>query len=215
MIPWRQITQFGDVTITSVLALAIAAWLLAEGEKRLALWWCLLFAFGTALVLATKIAFIGWGIGIRSIGFTGFSGHAVRVAAIVPVLLYLMLQKASPGVRALGVLGGYAIALLLGISRLAVHAHSVSEVVTGLILGGTISLAFIMLAGSLQPRQVFGPLRVALIVLALLPAPYVQPAPTQRWLTRVTLYVSGHDRPCVRSRWTTPCPLESDSHAES
>jgi len=214
MIPWHQITQFGDVTITSVLALAIAAWLLLEGERRLALWWCVLFAASTVLVIATKVAFIGWGIGVRSVNFTGFSGHAVRVAAIIPVLLYLMLQRAPPGTRSLGVLAGYALALLLGISRLAVHAHSVSEVVAGLLLGATISAVFIGIAGSLE-GPAFSPLWIALIVLTLLPAPYVRPAPTQAWLTRVTLYVSGHDRPCRRSHWTRPCPLDPGAAAES
>lgn len=214
MIPWAQITRFGDITIMSTTALAIATWLLVEDEKRLALWWTLLFAAGTGIVAVTKIAFIGWGIGIRSIDFAGFSGHAVRVTAVIPVLLYLMLQKASPATRAIGVWCGYAVAVLLGVSRLAVHAHSVSEVVAGWILGGMISLAFISVASSLQ-RHVFSPLRIGLILLALLPAPYVQPAPTQKWLTRVTLYFSGHDRPFHRAGWHKPCIPPSTPAAES
>lgn len=210
MIPWHQITLFGDITIMSLAALAIGAWLLAADEKRLALWWAVLFAAGTGIVVATKIAFIGWGIGIRSLDFSGISGHAMRVAAVIPVLMYLMTQKASPAIRAFGVLGGFTFAALVSISRLAVHAHSVSEVLSGWILGAIISVMFIGVANPLR-KHVSSPLRVALILLTLLPAPYVQPAPTQKWLTSMTLYIFGHDRPFRRANWS-PCPPPAPRH---
>jgi len=200
MIPWTQITRFGDITIMSVLALAIAVGLLLEGEKRLALWWSLLFIVSNGIVVLTKIAFIGWGIGIHAIHFGGFSGHAVRVATVVPVLLYLILQKAAPPVRTAGVAVGYALSVVLAVSRLAVHTHSVSEVVAGWLLGALGSIIFIGIAGPLQ-KQVFNSTRLAVILLALLPAPYVRPAPTQQWLTKVTLYFSGHDMPYHSRSW--------------
>jgi len=204
MIPWNQITLFGDVSITSLAALAIFAWLLAENEKRLALWWAILYAAGLGIVTASKIAFIGWGIGIAALDFSGFSGHAMRITAVAPVLLYLLLQKCMPSIRAFGILCGFAFAGLVGISRLAVHAHSVSEVVSGWVLGGMVSVAFIGIASSLR-KYIFSPVRIGLILLTLLPAPYVQPAPTQKWLTSMTLYISGHDRPFRRASWH-PCP---------
>lgn len=202
MIPWSKITLFGDVTITSLVALAIGVMLLADGEKRLALWWMLLFSAGMALVAATKIAYIGCGIGVGlgPLHFSGISGHAMRAAAVPPVLLYLMLKKASPTSRMFGVLCGYGVAMLIGVSRLAVHVHSVSEVVTGWMLGGLVSAAFIRLASPLR-KSVFTRFRVSLILLALLPAPYVRPAPTQDWLVSMTLYISGHDRPYQRVEW--------------
>jgi membrane-associated phospholipid phosphatase len=213
MIPWHHITLFGDVSITSLAALAILIWLLAEKEHRLAFWWALLFAGGTALVVASKIAYIGWGIGIHALDFSGFSGHAMRITAVAPVLMYLLLQKTSPAMRALGVFCGFLFAALVGVSRLAVHAHSVSEVVSGWILGGVISVAFIGVASSLQ-KYIFNPKRIALVVLALLPAPYVQPAPTQEWLTTVSLYISGHDKPYHRVSWK-PCPPQAKPPIES
>src|SRR4051794_7334239 len=91
---WTDLTRFGDVTITTLLATAIAAWLFAEDEKRLALWWTLLYGGAMGVVIATKMAFIGWGIGIRALDFAGFSGHAMRAAAVMPVLCYLILQRA-------------------------------------------------------------------------------------------------------------------------
>ena len=203
MIDWTDITNYGDVTITSLAAAVIAAWLFVEDEKRLAVWWSVLFAGAMGIVIATKMAFIGWGIGIRAIDFAGFSGHAMRCAAVLPVLLYLILQRTRFIVRAGGVVFGFACAALIGISRIVLHTHSTSEVVAGLLLGAAISLAFIHIAHTSLSRHVFKPLRIALSLLALLPAPYVHPAPTQQWLTELTLYFSGHDHPYPRSDWKT------------
>lgn len=205
MIPWTKITHFGDITITAIAALAIAGWLLAEKEKRLALCWSLLFSIGLAIVAATKIAFIGWGIGIISIDFTGFSGHAMRTASVMPVLAYLLSQRAARPICIAAVALGYGFAILIGISRLAVHAHSPSEVVAGWILGGMISAGFILIAGAMR-SHVFNPLRIVMVLLVLLPAPYVQPAPTQQWLTDMSLFFSGHRAPYMRTSQETCTP---------
>ena len=201
MIDWKDISNYGDVTITSLVAAAIAAWLFIEDDKRLALWWSLLFAAGMGIVVATKMAFIGWGIGIRSIDFTGFSGHAMRSAAVLPVLFYLILQRTRFSMRSGGVLLGFVCAAAIGVSRIVLHTHSTSEVLAGLLLGAAVSLSFIHIAYSSLSKHVFKPLRIALSVLALLPAPYVHPAPTQQWLTEITLYFSGHDHPYPRADW--------------
>jgi hypothetical protein len=198
---WTDLTRFGDITITTLLATAIAAWLFAEDEKRLSLWWTLLYGGAMGVVIATKMAFIGWGIGIRALDFAGFSGHAMRAAAVMPVLCYLILQRARFPLRAAGVAFGLLFAALVGCSRLALHAHSVSEVVAGWLLGAAVSLVFVQLAVRLLNGHVFKPLRVTLILMALLPAPYVYPAPTQQWLTDLTLYVTGHEQPFPRIRW--------------
>jgi hypothetical protein len=198
---WTDLTRFGDITVTTLLATAIAAWLFAEDEKRLSLWWTLLYGGAMGVVIATKMAFIGWGIGIRALDFAGFSGHAMRAAAVMPVLFYLILQRARFPLRVGGVAVGLLVAALVGFSRLALHTHSVSEVVAGWLLGAAVSLVFVQLAGRLLNGHVFKPLRVTLILMALLPAPYVYPAPTQQWLTDLTLYVTGHEQPFPRIRW--------------
>src|SRR5690606_18067772 len=117
-------------------------------EKRLALWWSVLFGGGLALVVATKMAFIGWGLGISSLDFTGFSGHAMRSAAVMPVLFYLLLQRAPRAARAVAALLGLAFATLIGISRLVLQVHSTSEVVTGWLLGAGVAFAFLMVANN-------------------------------------------------------------------
>lgn len=201
MIDWTDISNFGDVTIMSLVAAAIAAWLFVDDEKRLALYWSLLYSGAMGIVIATKMAFIGWGIGIQAIDFAGFSGHAMRSAAVLPVLFYLILQRARFALRTGGVMFGIACAALIGAARIATHTHSVSEVGAGLLLGMVASLCFIRIAHASLTRHVFQPLRIALSLLALLPAPYVHPAPTQVWLTEITLYVSGHEQPFPRAGW--------------
>jgi hypothetical protein len=201
MSTWIAITGLGGITVMAPAAAVITAWLLMGRAWRMAFWWCLLFTLGMALVVATKIAFIGWGIGIRELDFTGVSGHAMRATAVAPVLLYLLLQNATPAVRASGVLAGLGFGLLIRVSRLVLHAHSVSEAVAGWVLGSMLSLGFIWLSGG--GRYSFSNrVLVVFSLMALLPLPYAEPAPTQRWLTDVALYLSGNDRPFVRTGWS-------------
>lgn len=89
--------------------------------------WALLFGGVGAIVCASKLAFMGWGIGIRELDFTGFSGHSALSASIWPVMMWLLTGRFSTAVRKTAVLSGYALALLIGYSRLAIHVHSVSK----------------------------------------------------------------------------------------
>jgi membrane-associated phospholipid phosphatase len=209
MISWTTITGIGDLAIMAPAALAIMLWLVLAGENRLAFLWSALFALGMALVVATKMAFIGWGIGIRSLDFTGMSGHAMRVAAVIPVLFYLVLQKSSAAARMCAVLLGFAIAALIAISRMAVNAHSASEVVSGYLLGVVVSAGFILHASSLR-HTVLTRNRMALTMIVLLVASCAGPAPTQHWLTEASLYLSGQEKPFMRTGWEFSRPRHVD-----
>lgn len=206
MISWLAITRLAGLTVMAPAALAIAALLVLEGERRLAMWWCLLFTAALGLVTATKMAFIGWGIGIRPLDFTGASGHAMRAMAVAPVIFYLLLHKAPHPVRVAGVLAGFALGVMIGISRVVLHAHSVTEVVAGWLLGAIVSLGFIWMSGSLR-QPAFNPARIAFGMTTVLAVTFhAQPAPTQIWLTKAALYMSGHDKPFVRPTLPAPSP---------
>lgn len=112
--------------------------------------WALLFGGVGAIVCASKLAFMGWGIGIRELDFTGFSGHSALSASIWPVMMWLLTGRFSTAVRKTAVLSGYALALLIGYSRTAIHVHSVSEVISGLALGAA-SSAFLWLQRNIAP----------------------------------------------------------------
>jgi membrane-associated phospholipid phosphatase len=200
MIPWVRITSFGDTVVMLPAAAIIAVWLIAGGACRMAVWWCLLFTFGLVLVAATKIAFVGWGISISGLDFTGISGHAMRATAIFPVIFYLALRKSPPLARISGVLLGGMIGVLIGMSRIVLNTHSVSEVIAGCVLGGVIGLGFIRISNRLPKKPFLNPRIIALSLLALLPTSYAEPAPTNQWINAVALYLSGHDTPYVRIR---------------
>jgi membrane-associated phospholipid phosphatase len=197
MIAWDHITMFGDSVVTLPAAAAILIWLLAGRAWQMALCWAWLFGAGLALVVATKVAFIGWGIGISAIDFAGISGHSMRAAAILPVLCYLLLHRSMPAIRNGGVLIGLLLAALIAVSRVAVGAHSVSEAVSGLVLGNAIGLGFIYFSQPLTKPRVNRWL-VAFSFFGLLPTSYAEPAPTNYWIEAMALYLSGHDRPYVR-----------------
>ncbi|MDP9108232.1 MAG: membrane-associated phospholipid phosphatase, partial [Pseudomonadota bacterium] len=104
--------------VTGPAALAILAWLLAGRLWRLAATWIMLFGVGMLLVVASKIAFIGWGIGSQSLDFTGLSGHAMRACAVMPVLAYLIAQGgAQRAWRIGGIVTGICAGVLISVSR--------------------------------------------------------------------------------------------------
>lgn len=201
MISWLEITRFGDLVVTAPAAVAITVWLMMGRAWRLAIGWCVLFLGGMALVVATKIAFVGWGLGIRALDFTGISGHAMRATAVYPVLFYLALLRARPFVRMLALTAGLGVAIVIDISRVMVHAHSISEAMAGFILGALISVIFLRNAASLKA---FAMKRWALAtgLLGVIAAAYsFQPAPTERWIEDMALAMAGHDQPFTRSNW--------------
>ena len=166
----------------------------------MAVWWVALFGAGMALVVATKIAFIGWGIGIPSIDFAGISGHAMRAAAVLPVIAYLALQGGRRSVKIIGVSAGVGLGILIAVSRVLVDAHSLSEAVSGFLLGTLIGVIFIRLARPLYKPSVNGWL-VLVTLVSLFWVSSGEPAPTQQMLTEMALALSGHDRPFTRADW--------------
>ncbi|HWT38355.1 MAG TPA: phosphoesterase, partial [Paraburkholderia sp.] len=121
---WYLITNFGGAGLTLPLAFAIALWLAVGYSWRLAAGWLFLLGVAVTLVTVTKIAFLGWGIGVRVWDFTGLSGHAMFATAVFPVAAFLALLSAPPAVR----IAGLALALLggatVGLSRVVIEAHS-------------------------------------------------------------------------------------------
>lgn len=133
---WHALSLLGDsrFLLPVVLCLAIAGIL-----KRHA--WALRWLLGVLAVLlttlATKVAFLGWGIGITRLDFTGFSGHAAMSAAVWPVVLYLCLPNCGTKRWAAGT--GLLLAAVIAYSRLPLNAHSWMEVASGWLLGAAAS----------------------------------------------------------------------------
>ena len=159
-------------------------------------------AVAAALTTISKVAFIGWGIGSAALDFTGISGHSMFAAAIYPLLLGALAPASMPSLRWLAMGFGAVIALLLGISRVLVDAHSVSEVVIGLALGGAVG-AVALLEAPLRVR--ISPWLAPLTGLWLLSTPvYAPPSQTHPMVTRLALALSGHETPHTRDQLLRP-----------
>ncbi|RQR66392.1 phosphatase PAP2 family protein [Burkholderia sp. Bp9002] len=197
---WISITAFGGAGLTLPLAVTIAVWLALGYSWRRAAAWLAVLAGAIGVVALTKIAFLGWGIGIRAWDFTGFSGHAMLSTSVYPVALFLMLIRTRTPVRLLGIALGLAAGIAVGVSRVALAAHSPSESVTGCIVGALAALVFIAGSWHAQPHRWSVPAVVASLVLVTIALHGIS-VPSHRWVTKVALQLSGHERPFVRARW--------------
>lgn len=205
---WLTVTRLGQAEVLLPLALAMALVLLLNGRSG----WAWVVPFGAAVLatLATKVAFIGWGLGIRSLDFTGVSGHAMLAASVYPVLGY-MLGSRWPwrgGTRA-GVGLGVVVAAMVAYSRLVVHAHSPSEAISGFALGTVVSTVCLYLmrgAAQGQARPLSPAVGMAMLAWVLV-FPVQAPASTsQEIVIRLALLLSQHNRPYQRADLFRPRP---------
>ena len=196
---WRALTWLGDSGLMLPIAVMLPLLLLRSPTgRRTALEWCLAFGIGGALIGISKLAFIGWGIGSARWNFTGFSGHTAIATSVWSMVFWVMAAGRSPRARLWAVAAGCALGALIGLSRLAIYVHSVSEVVSGFFLGVAIIAGFL----------VFGRLHAAprlpwylMLACLLLPLAFHAPgeaAPTQSLLERIAVRLAGLERPYTR-----------------
>jgi membrane-associated phospholipid phosphatase len=196
---WHLLTRFGEIQIILPAALLVIVLLSRRAEtKPLAVWWFGALAVAVLATTASKVAFIGWGMGIPELDFTGFSGHAMIASAVYPLLIATLTSRLPPMGQRWAVAAGFVLALLVGISRVEIGVHSVSEVVAGLLLGGAVSV--IAIAKASLPRDVVGPLLAIVVGVWLLFLPLHAPQlQTHSWVTELSLRLSGNITPNTRS----------------
>lgn len=196
---WHLLTRLGEMQILLPAALLACLPLMREpGSRAFAGHWWLALGVGTVLTTATKLAFIGWGVGIPALNFTGISGHAMFAAGVYPVLAALLATRLSPLPQRLAFVGGVALAVGVGISRIEVGAHSLSEVIAGLALGGCVTAATVW-RGHL-PRKVTHPIFQLLVIAWMVLTPVHTPQSRSHYfVTRLSLMLAGHDVPHTRA----------------
>ncbi|KAA5972947.1 MULTISPECIES: phosphatase PAP2 family protein [unclassified Pantoea] len=197
---WRTLTYFGDSMLLIPTAVIIALVLPWKSSSQRTVWyWLLAFGLAGLLVSLSKIMFLGFGIGSARFNFTGFSGHSAMSSTLWPVMMWLISGRWSTFWRAVTIAIGYAIPLMVGFSRLVIHAHSVSEVLAGLLLGFTLSSAFLIS----QRRTVlkgFSALQVGVAFLVpLLLMSHGRVATTQQFLERLSVKLAGLEKPFKRA----------------
>ncbi|WP_292934516.1 membrane-associated phospholipid phosphatase [Noviherbaspirillum sp.] len=191
-----KLVYVGGTSFMLPAAAAIGAWLLVSRGYRVALWWSLLFLAGLGLIIASKMAFMGWGVGIPSIEFRAMSGHAYLTTSVAPVGMYLLLQGNSVKVRAVGVLLGIAFSLAMGACLAFYDFHSIPEIVGGTVIGGAVSLGFIRKSASL-PTAPVNPALLAGSALVFLVVWQLRPGSLERWMVSAALHLSGNEKPFI------------------
>ncbi len=200
---WHDFTWLGDSAILMPLALLVALWLAWSPQTRTgAIQWVIVFGGGALIVLVSKLAFIGWGIGSARFDFTGFSGHTTFSTSVWPVVLWIVASNRGHAVRMAAVVGGWMLGLMIGVSRLAVDAHSISEVVAGFTLGFGVSAIFLAVRrgrahAHLRAAQIAWGLAASIALPLLLLGPGA-PAPTQGMLEFIAVRLAGTERPFTR-----------------
>ncbi|BCO27594.1 hypothetical protein MIZ03_2483 [Rhodoferax lithotrophicus] len=206
---WHFVTRLGELQLLLPVALWVCRDLMRqEASRSLAVHWLFLLAMAVLLTLASKIAFIGWGVGIAAWNFTGISGHAMFAAAVFPPLMATLSSRLSPGGRMMLLVLGVALAAMVAVSRIEVGAHSLSEVLAGLCVGGIVSAYLIFDANHTRVRlSLYVPvLVIAWLIIVPTQAPQL---PTHSLVTQLALKLSGHSHAYTRSellRHKPPAP---------
>lgn len=191
---WVSLSQLGDSRW--LLPLGLTLMLAAPAASAPLRWrWAIALTAAAALTLASKLAFLGWGIGVSRLDFTGFSGHATMSAAIYPVAAYLAAHGRTrwPGLWAAA---GLALAAAIAWSRLPLQAHSLSEVLSGWLLGAAVCAC----ALSARATTFTTPLRtLALAICIGLLVPLLMPSVrTHDLVVRLATELSGRDSAFAR-----------------
>lgn len=190
---WNLISRFGEVQALILVALLAILSLLRRRETRSVAWrWIWLLSIALVLTIASKVMFMAWGVGWPALQFSGVSGHAMCAAAVYPMLMTALTLHLPPLGRQLAMAAGYALAFCVGASRLALDAHSTSEVVAGLLVGAAASAPAMDLLR--LPRMALE--QVVLVAPALMLALVAGLMPTwqaESMLARMSSTISGHN----------------------
>ena len=194
---WQFITGFGDSMFALPAAAVVTLWCACAGTRGQTAHWVAMVVIATVCVTASKLFYMGWGSAEQLPAFTGISGHATMAGLVLPILCALAAQAYCGSGRQRAYHVGQVLALVVGASRVAVHVHSVSEVVAGLILGLGLSQLFLH---ALQRRHAIGVNRalVTTCLLALMPLLLAKPAPTQQVLQHLARVVTPYPQASAR-----------------
>jgi membrane-associated phospholipid phosphatase len=152
----RFITDLADQAVVLPVVVAIGAVLLAQGWRRGAAAWVAAATGTFAVMLLMKLVFIACPVSVGASGLRTPSGHVAAATVVAGGLAALLLRRPRPAL-----LVAVLAAVVIGISRLALGAHSTPEVMVGAGVGLAGALALIGVAGA--PPDELDARRVAII----------------------------------------------------
>jgi hypothetical protein len=187
---WDVIARWGQVEWVAPAITGMAVAYLLRGRETLGSGLLVGFLMAALITACTKVAFMGWGLGSALLDFTGISGHAMCAAAIYPLLGASLKCDDVLDERAT-IAAGLAVALVIAFSRIQTQAHSASEIVAGLALGGAVAWTAVRRGGP-PPRLL--PPGVVLVTMGLVaawPSTAGSVPGAHSVLTRAALALSG------------------------
>lgn len=128
-----------DPWMFRALVVGVAIWLWRRGARRLALWAVVTTAIGGLLGVVLKLVVArarpSFENPVAHAGGSSFpSGHALNSFLCVGVLILVLLPALNRGRRVLAYALGAVVVLLIGLDRIALGVHYVSDVVAGWIV---------------------------------------------------------------------------------
>jgi membrane-associated phospholipid phosphatase len=153
------LTDFADQAVMLPLVLAVGIALLVQGWRRGAAAWAVVVFATFAVTLGLKLLFIPCSDSLDTPEIHTPSGHVAAATVVIGGLAALLLG------RGVAVLVAVLAAGVIGVSRLALGAHTEPEVVVGALVGLAGVVALMRLAG--PPPAGFNAARVVLIAVGV------------------------------------------------
>lgn len=134
-----------------------AAWLWRQGRGHAAAWLLATMLIGGTLAVLAKLLYTRarpvWPDPITvAAGYSYPSGHAVTAALSAGCLLAILLPGRSRTGRRWLVAAAFCVALLIGLDRLLLGVHFLSDVIGGYLLGAAVVLAMTAVRAGPQGR---------------------------------------------------------------
>jgi len=194
---WGVITRLGSAGLILPLLVVVATGLWMANQTAAVRSWLLALALAVLVTMTIKVLFLGWGLGISFLDFTGISGHTLLASSVLPVFFNWLLATDQRRYSSPGMALGFLASMAVGASRIVLGAHSSSEVVIAGVFGVAVSvLALDALEGPVE-RPGFARLTPLVLFLALgtTTANYL---PTHDWELKLSTVLSGRDKPYTR-----------------
>ncbi len=160
------VTDFADQAVLIPSAIAIAVGFGAAGWYRGALAWSGVLACTWVSILLLKLACLLFGL-LWVEGLHSPSGHTAGAAAAAGGFLGLVVRRRGGDWRwTIPISAGLAV--IIGLSRLALHVHTGLDVLVAGVVGVVSAMALVTLAGPPPSRLRLSPIIMALAVMILL-----------------------------------------------
>ena len=143
----RTITDFGNLAVLLPLVAVVTVWLAAIRQLRALLWWLIAVALCMGSTATLKVYFF---ICPPLTDLHNPSGHTSLSTLVYGALTLALAMTVRDWKRAAVIASGAASIAAIGISRVAIHEHSVPEVVLGSLIGIS---ALALFARQFWPRR--------------------------------------------------------------